>query len=960
MTDDDKQKLSDEVQKAARDSAIASYAKEKLLKDHPDLSKEQKAALTNASNEYYKISQEKINSVKKTDRVFYDELRMLNAAEQGKVLIGFQADESKFANELSAINAKLSGVIGGTNKAVADANAYRPSLSLEVKPAPDIKPETQQPAIKLAPENTNSPLKEDGYTTQLKKALLRSAVASRVMDETIEKHPEILDVEPDKKLLLKTLGMNENAQVFNQIDTKLADGKLFTMAELLKRMEGTPEEIKRYSDESKKISPKEDFLKGSPEYLKEIYAQIDSGMHNAEINGLRKEVDKKIGAKYVGKLIDAARKELQEVAIGNAESDKLTKILGRLENNHDLGPEVLSSNYDYKNPVKRDETAEKMQKRVNYSIESGDALLKAHAALKGIRSGEIDVKDGINTINDQLSKYGFGYDKMDPYKTANEMKAEIKAAVTRGNFERVEHIKAGKNYNKPDYDLDIKEMLSVKEDKAKAGEVFSKVSGKVKERNPKVVPETVNVVVEQSNATVKPSAEPANKSSGETPAVSKENDLEKMLNRRKQELERESLPDKQKPDKKLVEHLKGKMQNDEIRVNAFNGLLQENPNLPHDKRRILDKLLVQDFDSKEIDKEKSIAANQGINEKDFFKAYFTAKAQIPSENKEAIKQLKEEARDEISGNMVGKHIKEVRGLLDKVASGDINSSYLLGRLKFHGLGIEVLDREYDHKHPEKPHKTAEEMENILTDVFEKGGVIYKEREAPRLRETLNQVASGIVKSSSLLNSLNEHGLGMETLDPQYDPKNPGKSTTAAEMEKKLTPLFAKADNLYEAREALRDMEAGKTYAKAGIDKINKHLSSAALGYDALDEKFDLRKPDAQHKTSKEIKEEIKSAAEKGYGVIEDQIKSAVKRNGELSKALAPSYLYEFVPTKPDRNLDLDKLLNLPEGKKTSSISADDKFAAIMEGVKVSPLIAYNQSNFVSGAPQNGRGGQALA
>lgn len=585
MTDDDKQKLRDEVQKAARDSAIASYAKEKLLKDHPDLSKEQKAALTKASNEYYKISQDKINSVKKTDQSFYDELRMLNAAEQGAVLIELQAGGNKFANELSAINAKLSGVIGGTNKTVADANAYRPSLFPEVKPAPqDIKPETQQPAIKLAPENTNSPLKEDDFTTKLKKALLRSAVASRVMDETIEKHPEILDVEPDKKLLFKTLGMNENAQVFNQIGTKLADGKLLTMAELLKRMEGTPEEIRKYSEESKKISPKEDFLKGSPEYLKEIYAQIDSGMHDAEINGLRKEVDKKIGAKYVGKLIDAARKELQEVAIGNVESDKLTKILGRLENNHDIGPEVLSPNYDYKNPVKRDETAEKMQKRVNYSIESGDALLKAHAALKGIRSGEIDVKDGINTINDQLSKYGFGYDKMDPYKTANEMKAEIKAAVTRGNFERVELIKAGKNYNKPDYDLDIKEMLSVKEDKAKADEVFSMVSGKVKEKNPKVITEPpASVVVEQSTTPELPKQKSLKKSGTDTTlgeATRPPNGLEKALGALKQ-LKETSSP---------YEQLKTVMLENEINRVAVEELRKENLNLSWEKRQDLDRL----------------------------------------------------------------------------------------------------------------------------------------------------------------------------------------------------------------------------------------------------------------------------------------------------------------------------------------------------------------------------------
>jgi hypothetical protein len=628
VTEDEKQKLRAEVEKAARDSAIASYTQKKLLEEHPDLSKEQKAALNNASNEYYKISQDKINSVKKTDKPFYDELRMLNAAEQGSVLMELQAGGNKFGNELSAITNKLSGVIGNTNKTVADTNQYRPEL-FPAKPAPqDVKSDSQPPAIKLADENPKSTLKEDDFTTQLKRALLRSAIASRVLDEVTEKHPEILNVEPDKRLLLQTLGINEHAQVFNQIDSKLSDGKLITQAELLERMAGTPEQRKKYSEESKKISPKEDFSRGSPEYLKEIYAQIDSGMHDAEITALRGEVNKKIGAKYVGKLIDAARKELQEVAIGNVESDKLTKILGRLEKNHDLGPEVLDPAYDYKNNTdtgKRDKTAEKMQKRVNYSIESGDALMKAHAALNGIRSGEVDAKEGIMIINDQLSKYGFGYDRLDkafdpfnphmPHRTVDEMKWEIKSAVTRGNNERVEHIKAGKNYNKPDYNLDLKEMLSVKEDKAKAEEVFSKVSGKVKERKPKVVPELpINVVIEKNYSEKPPQQqslkEPVSGIGTKTPveATRPLNALEQTLG---------ALQQLRSPE----EQLKTAMLEDRIKEVAVKQLLQEEPNLSQEKRQALNKFAMYDGKIGEI-------SGKFPNHDAFVKAHEIAKGEI--------------------------------------------------------------------------------------------------------------------------------------------------------------------------------------------------------------------------------------------------------------------------------------------------------------------------------------------
>ncbi|MEQ1705941.1 MAG: hypothetical protein ABL867_08245 [Rickettsiales bacterium] len=110
-----------------------------------------------------------------------------------------------------------------------------------------------------------------------------------------------------------------------------------------------------------------------------------------------------------------------------------------------------------------------------------------------------------------------------------------------------------------------------------------------------------------------------------------------------------------------------------------------------------------------------------------------------------------------------------------------------------------------------------------------------------------------------------------------------------------------------------------------------------------------------------MKKEIKAAAEIGNAATEEYRKNAIERTNSLTEAAGkganvPSYIYPDIPSAPDRNLDLDKLLNLPEGKKTSANPANDKFATIMEGVSVSPsiILASNAGLVYPSLPRNGQ------
>lgn len=350
-----------------------------------------------------------------------------------------------------------------------------------------------------------------------------------------------------------------------------------------------------------------------------------------------------------------------------------------------------------------------------------------------------------------------------------------------------------------------------------------------------------------------------------------------------------------KIDKELVELLKGKMLNDAIRSHVFSVLINEQ-NPIGEKRKILDDaLLEQDFSVIKFSKEKDIAARRGISDKEFNNAYYAAKASIA---------------EEIGKGDKGEYGKRIKDLKEEV------------------------------------------REKISP------GIVGKQIQ--EVREALGMVASGHSSGYFLRQKLKEYDLGMEVLDPRYDHKNPNKSPTATEMEKILTPIFEKAEGLCNARQALYEMEVGKIGVKYSIEAINKHLASAKLGYDALDPKFDLRNPDASHKTSAEMKEEIKAAAEKGNAAREINRKNALERSKNLEEAAGkgynvPSYAYPDIPSAPDRTLDLDKLLNLPEGKKTSANPPGDKFLALMDGVQVSKSIVYSPGTYNQSVPQFGEG-----
>jgi|GEM_PF-5675268 len=824
----------------------------------------------------------------------------------GKAVAGIQAkikNSQDIPKIISTAEKEIAeGIKGGQyEKEIAQlVIATREKISKMPDAAMVTVPEEPAPPLenKLAAKNPNSPLNEDEFTAQLKNALLGGAIAGHVLGEAMTKHPEIS--QGDKNKLQELLGIDGYAKTFTQIQSKLPDSneKMLSKEEFLKNVPAgaLKNEYERFFSDMesmekvdfrqlgglkakysnvfadmennapkyRKMSPKEDFLMGGAGYMKEINAQIYSGMHNEKIAELNGKISG-ILDKYRDKLIEKARTELKEVASGSALSGNFIESLERLQKNHGLGAEVLDSGYN--DPAKPHKTAEEMQKIANYSIKSGGALYKAHEALDGIKSGKIDAKEGIKTINKQLSEQGFGYDRLDKTfdpsnpdfsKTADEMKWKIKQAVSHGNYNRLELIKLPENkgkYKKPDFNLEgdklfeaVDALLNVKANSIVAKSRFDEAkTGKISAKVPDIA-----VTERKETTSIKPS-EPAKN------------------------------VEQKKANDALVKKLKGLMLNDEIRTYVFNELVKKYPDLPYDKRRILDELLVKDFDSAALDKEKTIAAKQGIDEKAFFRAYDTAKKQIPNENSKKIERLKKGMQERVDEDVIDQHIREVRKTLDQVASGHSSSFSLRSYLKNYDLEIRVLD-------------------------------------------------------------------------PNYDRKKPDESPTNAQMEKTLAPLFKKGDALNEAREALYQMEIGKIDVKTSIEDINGYLSSAGLGYDALDPKFDLRKPNDPHKTSKEMKDVIKAAAEKGNVAAEEERKRILDKDGKEP----PYYTYQRIPAKPDRSLDLDKLLNLPEGKKTSANPADDKFAAIMKDVQISPLIAYNESSFVAGAPQNGRGGQVLA
>ena len=289
--------------------------------------------------------------------------------------------------------------------------------------------------------------------------------------------------------------------------------------------------------------------------------------------------------------------------------------------------------------------------------------------------------------------------------------------------------------------------------------------------------------------------------------------------------------------------------------------------------------------------------NQSIGNPEIFNKLFAqAQAEIATEIKdgkhnEAINLLadeiynKESARlKENAGDTPDKLIRKSRELFQKITSGNGGSPELLAKKlgeleKYHGLGAKILDPNFDLNHPEKPHKTNEQMKVVMAISIEKGVALYE------ARKDIDRMASG-----------------------EYD-------------------------------------------VKRSIESINKHLFSVSMGYDALDKAFDPNNPDAPHKTVQEMKDVIKAAAKNGNEAREALILAEQKSIEKSGKMVNPNLPRRY--TKPDYNLDIDKLLSV-EVRKTSSLSSDDnKFAAMMEGVKVSQLISVNTTSFIPSLPRNG-------
>lgn len=504
-----------------------------------------------------------------------------------------------------------------------------------------------------------------------------------------------------KKIPAGELG-DEYKRFLSEMEMGEVDFKKF--GELKDKYPNVFSDMEKNAHKHRKMSPKQDFLMGGADYMKEINTQIDSGMHDEKITELNGKISG-ILDKYRDKLIEKARAELKEVASGSALSGNFIESLERLQKNHGLGAEVLDPGYN--DPAKPHKTAAEMRKIVNYSIKSGGALYKAHEALAGIKSGKIDAKEGIKTINKQLSEQGFGYDRLDKTldpsnpdfsKTADEMKVEIKKAVSHG-YHRIEWRKPlAEQYKEPDFSLkinklfkDVDALLNVEANSTVAKSRFDEAeTGKISAKVPDIA-----VTERKETASIKPS-------------------------------EPDKSGEQEEANPALVKKLKGLILNDEIRMLVFNELLHKNPILPHDKRQILNELLVKDFDSAALDKEKTIAAKQGIDEKAFFRAYNAAEVQIANDAgkngtqiNEAVKKLTEEMKETIAEGTIGKQIREVRKTLDQVASGHSSSFSLRSNLKKYGLGMEILDPQYDPKNPNKPHKTAAEMEKTLTPLFKK-------------------------------------------------------------------------------------------------------------------------------------------------------------------------------------------------------------------------------------------------
>lgn len=316
----------------------------------------------------------------------------------------------------------------------------------------------QPPESILAPENPKS--YEDDYTRDLKRALLRGEISRRVEERVGEKYPELRNSQNDTEVVHGILGRDQHAMVFAAIGRNLTGG-----------IGGNHDPDTKV----RKLSQEEDFAMGSADYMLAIREQIDQGMHDKEIKALMGKVDDKFSSKYQSKLIDKARNELKDVATGSVSNDdNLKNHLSRLKEYHGLGVEVLEPSYkpgDNKTPEAMQKIVERMNKIISTSAKGGAALFKAHEAIKGIRSGEIDAETGLKTVRDQLTDAKLPYGRLDgsfdpnfarpefPRKTDKEIRADIKQAVSQGNAMREYLIENGEQYNKPNYKLDVDKLL---------------------------------------------------------------------------------------------------------------------------------------------------------------------------------------------------------------------------------------------------------------------------------------------------------------------------------------------------------------------------------------------------------------------------------------------------------------------------------------------------------------------
>ncbi len=274
----------------------------------------------------------------------------------------------------------------------------------------------------------------------------------------------------------------------------------------------------------------------------------------------------------------------------------------------------------------------------------------------------------------------------------------------------------------------------------------------------------------------------------------------------------------------------------------------------------------------------------------------------------------------------------------------------------------ILDTVQDEIYKEiKDGKHNKEINKVKEDIL---GML-KEPLIKKSREALQQVASGKGGYDTLVETLEElekkYGLKAEVLDPNFDYKDPKKQhKTTKQMEAMLDSSIKNWRALYEAKLSLGRMRDGIDNVEESIKRINEHLSSAGFGYDALDKDFDPSNPSAPHRTAQEMKEEIKATVHDGNKAREKRIQHSEENTkfiieSQKSIMTIDPYLYPKKYDKPDYNLDLDKLLNLEEKKVSSRSNDDNKFAAILEGVKVSPLTLANTTSFISSLPSNGKG-----